>query len=151
MQDTTRWSIRSGRCVALLAVLAATTASAEPPAVSPATGQYFGQLVGVEVPTASLVEAAPVLAVRGDRRAAERSTPLILHVPAGEIENWPRYCGKYQACTVPVNFVSERWFRQVFLTQDNSQDGSEQTYLIEQERDSQDARAQNHRHSKPQQ
>ncbi|MDB5946781.1 MAG: hypothetical protein JWQ33_1807 [Ramlibacter sp.] len=31
--------------------------------------------------------------------------PVYLYVPPGQVRKWPKYCGKYQACSVPVYFV----------------------------------------------
>jgi hypothetical protein len=145
-------------CRNVLGVLLLVALTLIPPAqaaaalVSPTEGRFYGRIEGVEVPPHALLEEAPVIAFRpqGPNEKVQQRT-VLLHVPHGEIENWPRHCAKYEACSVPVNFVAETWFQQTFLTQENSQGEGAQSYLIELARDSQDARAQNHRHSKAEQ
>jgi hypothetical protein len=34
-----------------------------------------------------------------------RVRPVYLYVPPGQVRKWARYCGKYQACDLPVYFV----------------------------------------------
>ena len=36
---------------------------------------------------------------------APGAKPVYLYVPPGQARKWPKYCGKYQACSVPVYFV----------------------------------------------
>lgn len=37
--------------------------------------------------------------------------PVYLHVPPGHRKKWKTYCGRYDACGVPVYFVQERWYQ----------------------------------------
>jgi hypothetical protein len=42
------------------------------------------------------------------------SQPVYLRVPPNQIRDWGRYCGLYQACHVPVQFVRDDWYRNVY-------------------------------------
>lgn len=37
-----------------------------------------------------------------------------LRVPADHSRNWNRYCGRYNACSRPVYFVRDEWYRNVY-------------------------------------
>jgi hypothetical protein len=37
--------------------------------------------------------------------------PVHLLVPPNQARDWSRYCGLYQACGVPIRFVSGDWYR----------------------------------------
>jgi len=57
--------------------------------------------------------------VRPDSRGRERwiqagTQPLYLRVPMNQARDWGRYCGLYQACNVPVQFVRDDWYRNVY-------------------------------------
>jgi hypothetical protein len=41
--------------------------------------------------------------------------PVYLWVPPGHQKHWRSYCGRYNACGVPVYFVQDRWYRQHVL------------------------------------
>jgi hypothetical protein len=40
--------------------------------------------------------------------------PLYLRVPMNQARDWGRYCSLYQACNVPVQFVRDDWYRNVY-------------------------------------
>lgn len=40
--------------------------------------------------------------------------PIYLRVRAGQAQNWPRYCGQYNACNRPVYFVQDVYYRDVY-------------------------------------
>jgi hypothetical protein len=40
--------------------------------------------------------------------------PIYLRVPLVQAEQWRRYCGTYNACTRPVYFVRDDWYRNVY-------------------------------------
>jgi hypothetical protein len=69
--------------------------------------------------------------------------PVYIHARPGEEERWVSHCRAYKACDVPVLFVTESWYRNVYLPQVSQQDSREQSYReIRFERND---RAQNHR------
>jgi hypothetical protein len=58
------------------------------------------------------------------------SKPVYLHVAPGQEWHWQAYCRTYDACSVPVYFVTESWFVNVYLPAIGSRDGREQRYRI---------------------
>ncbi|PRC92416.1 hypothetical protein [Solimicrobium silvestre] len=40
--------------------------------------------------------------------------PVYLRVPTVYYQNWPQYCGMYNACYQPVFFVQENWYMHVY-------------------------------------
>lgn len=40
--------------------------------------------------------------------------PVYLRVPHVHLRHWPTYCAQYNACGVPVYFVRDDWYRQVY-------------------------------------
>jgi hypothetical protein len=40
--------------------------------------------------------------------------PIYLRVRAGEAQDWPRYCGAYNACGRPVYFVQDDYYSKVY-------------------------------------
>jgi hypothetical protein len=41
--------------------------------------------------------------------------PVYVRVPPGQAKNWSRYCDRYHACTRPVYFVKDDWYRNVYV------------------------------------
>jgi hypothetical protein len=58
------------------------------------------------------------------------SKPVYLHEAPGQESHWQAYCRTYDACSVPVYFVTESWFVNVYLPAIGSRDGREQRYRI---------------------
>ncbi len=44
-----------------------------------------------------------------------RVQPIYLRVPPGHARNWNRHCHRYNACSVPVYFVRDDWYRNVVV------------------------------------
>jgi hypothetical protein len=40
--------------------------------------------------------------------------PVYLRVPPGHAKHWNRHCAEYHACGVPVYFVRDRWYNDVY-------------------------------------
>lgn len=79
---------------------------------------YYGRLDRLdawnwELPPAALIAPRPVMVLppAGYRRPA----PLYLRVPPGHARNWSRHCQRYGACGVPVYFVRDDWYRDVYV------------------------------------
>jgi hypothetical protein len=70
-----------------------------------------------------------VIADRTARHASSK-TAIYLHVPQGDEWHWYAHCQTYSACSVPVYFVTESWFVNVYLPAIGSRDGREQRYHI---------------------
>ena len=41
--------------------------------------------------------------------------PVYMWVPPGHRKNWRKHCGQYGACGVPVYFVRDNWYRDVYV------------------------------------
>lgn len=41
--------------------------------------------------------------------------PVYLHVPPGHEKHWEKHCGAYHACGMPVLFVRDTWYDQVYV------------------------------------
>lgn len=98
-----RWS---GLC-ALLAVLAAVAGPVRAYDNATAGGKLrpgvYGRIeIGDSLPP-PLIYPKPVVASRAVVPGTVK--PVYLYVPPGQVRKWPRHCGKYHACELPVYFV----------------------------------------------
>jgi hypothetical protein len=41
--------------------------------------------------------------------------PVYLHVPPGHEKHWDKHCASYHACGMPVYFVRESWYNNVYV------------------------------------
>jgi len=96
---------------ALLAV-AAQGATAADVGVSIGIGDpnFYGRIDIGNFPRPVLMYPRPVLI----RPAPHAAAPLYLRVPPGHARDWRRHCGRYDACGVPVYFVQDGWYRNVY-------------------------------------
>lgn len=109
--------------------------AAAPAAADPG---IYGPIDTAKFPKPQLVSSRPVIADRARLpKGARLSTakPLYLHVPPREVSHWQAHCATYNACGVPVLFVSENWFVKVYLPAIGAMDGREQRYLEQMGRD----------------
>ena len=74
---------------------------------------FFGRIELGSAPPPELVFAAPVLVERREHWAPP--APIYLHVPPGHERHWSRHCREYDACGVPVFFVRDRWYNDVYV------------------------------------
>jgi hypothetical protein len=75
---------------------------------------FFGRIDLGAVPTPPpLVMAAPVVVERAP--VGEVREPVYLHVPPGHERHWAQHCHEYNACGVPVYFVQDRWYNEVYV------------------------------------
>ena len=65
-------------------------------------GVYGRIEVGKSAPP-PLIYSQPVVASRAVLPGSTK--PIYLYVPPGQVRKWARFCGKYQACDLPVYFV----------------------------------------------
>jgi hypothetical protein len=64
----------------------------------------YGRIEAVKkAPAPPVIYDKPVVASRAI--VPNGVKPVYLYVPPGQIRKWPRHCGKYQACDLPVYFV----------------------------------------------
>lgn len=97
---------------ALIGAISALPAQAANVGISVSIGEpgFYGQLdVGNARPR--LIYAQPVLIQHRYRNL----TPIYLRVPPGHARNWRKYCDRYNACTRPVYFVQDDWYRNVYV------------------------------------
>lgn len=94
------------------AALVAASASALAQNVSIAVGQpgFFGRIdIGDTRPV--LVSPQPVVIAPPRYSVA----PVYLRVPPYQRARWGRYCGAYNACGMPVYFVTDDWYERVYV------------------------------------
>jgi len=98
--------------LALVAGASAVPALASNVAVSISVGEpgFYGHLdVGGYGRPAVIYREPVVVAHR------YRGVPAVyMRVPADHSRNWNRYCGRYDACSRPVYFVRDEWYRDVY-------------------------------------
>jgi hypothetical protein len=96
-----------------ISAAAAISASAADVGVSVSIGQpgYYGRIDIGNFPQPVVMYPQPVVIVPQPQYAA---APMYLRVPPGHRKHWSRHCGRYQACGVPVYFVQDRWYRDVY-------------------------------------
>ena len=93
----------------------------------------YGRIDTSRFPHPKASNRRPVVADRAARKSAGQ--PVYLHVRLGEEWHWHALCGSYGACSEPVYFVTESWFRGVYLPAIGSHDGREQHYREQVARD----------------
>lgn len=102
--------------IALIAS-AITPAVAADVGVSVSIGQpgFYGRLdIGdYPYPQPYLIYREPIIVHRSD----VMYEPLYLRVPPRHAKRWRHYCGRYDACGVPVYFVQDRWYNNVYIPQ----------------------------------
>jgi hypothetical protein len=86
----------------------------------------YGRLDLDGLSTPQVINAKPVLADSSSSRALTQA--VYVHVPPGDEKHWRARCRLYDACDVPVHFVTESWFLDVYLPSVGAQDGREQRY-----------------------
>ena len=69
---------------------------------------YWGVIPALTGHAPRVWNSAPVVAIGA---AAAGVAAIYLNVPDRERLDWPRYCGKYNACRRPVHFVRNDWYR----------------------------------------
>jgi hypothetical protein len=111
--------------VMLFSVSVATAAMGSPSPVEADNG-FYGRLDLNGYANPELINARPTLADPSAMGAS--AAPVYLHVRPGHELHWGTRCHEYQACTVPVLFVTERWFMSVFLPSVGRDDGREQRH-----------------------
>jgi hypothetical protein len=126
--------------------------------VADGPSEFFGRLDLSGAPAPQLItphtvkgrhvhgHATTAAAHDDDEHADAPVAPVYFHVRPGEEERWATRCRLYAACDTPVLFVTEIWYRDVYLPHVSAQqDDREQRYR--QLRDERDTRALTHRHS----
>lgn len=83
--------------------------------VSVSVGQpgFYGRIDVGGYPAPQLVYSQPIAIQPSPYGGA----PVYLYAPPKHIHHWDKYCRRYGACGVPVYFVQERWYNQVYVPQ----------------------------------
>ena len=114
MKKTTAWAAAriALATTASVAGLLASTAPALAADVGVSIGisqpGVYGRIDIGRFPQPQVIVQQPVVINRPYRQVVD---PVYLWVPPGHQKNWRQYCGRYNACGVPVYFVQERWYR----------------------------------------
>jgi len=70
----------------------------------------FGRIDIGRYPPPQVVVQRPVI-VAPPRVVVAEPEPVYLWVPPGHRRDWRHYCGRYNACGVPVYFVRDEWYQ----------------------------------------
>lgn len=70
----------------------------------------FGRIDLGRFPQPQVIVQRPIVIVPAPRMA--QPEPVYLWVPPGHQRHWGQYCGRYNACGVPVYFVQDGWYRE---------------------------------------
>ena len=100
----------------VLCVLAAAALAA--PAfgqVSVSVGQpgFYGRIDVGTLPSPRVMYAQPIVITPAPIGVVQQ--PIYLRVPPGHARHWSKYCARYNACGVPVYFVQDNWYRDVYV------------------------------------
>lgn len=71
---------------------------------------FYGQIVIGSAPPPVIVYREPMVVVQ-PQVVVE---PIYLRVRAGHAQDWPQYCGQYNACGRPVYFVQDTYYHDVY-------------------------------------
>ncbi len=76
---------------------------------------FYGQIDMANAPPPPVLYGTPVMIQPVP--AGVVIQPIYLRVPEMQSRNWRRYCRAYNACGVPVYFVQENWYSNVYAPQ----------------------------------
>lgn len=99
----------------VIALTTLTPAQAANVGVSVSVGQpgFYGQIDIGNVPQPQVIYQTPVIIQAVPMGVVQR--PVYLHVPPGHEKHWNKHCAKYNACGVPVYFVRDTWYNNVYV------------------------------------
>ena len=103
---------KSLAALALICAICVAPAKAADVGISVSIGEpgFYGQLNMGNAGRPPVIYSQPVLVEHRYHNLA----PIYLRVPPGQAKNWRRYCDRYNACTRPVYFVRDDWYRNVY-------------------------------------
>lgn len=99
--------------LALMGAICAAPAQSADVGVSISVGEpgFYGQLDLGNMRRPPVIYGQPVIVEHRYHNLA----PIYMRVPPGQAKNWRRYCDRYNACTRPVYFVTDDWYRNVYV------------------------------------
>jgi uncharacterized protein YcfJ len=74
---------------------------------------FYGRIDVGNLPAPRVVYAQPIVVAPASYNVAP--APIYLRVPPGHARNWRKHCARYDACGVPVYFVQDRWYNDVYV------------------------------------
>lgn len=75
------------------------------------TPGYYGPIDVQGFPQPALIYPQPVII----QQVPAAGQPIYLRVPPGHAKHWEKHCARYGACGVPVYFVQDGWYRDVYV------------------------------------
>jgi hypothetical protein len=75
--------------------------------------RFYGRIEIGSFPQPRVIYPAPVV-IRAIPVGVVRA-PVYLRVPPGHEKHWDKHCAEYDACGVPVYFVREEWYSDVYV------------------------------------
>jgi hypothetical protein len=104
--------------LAAVSLLSLSTAQAADVGVSVQISQpgVYGRIDLGRFPQPVVVVQQPVI-VQQPAYVVAQPQPVYMWVPPGHQKKWKDYCGRYNACGVPVYFVQDRWYREHVMVQ----------------------------------
>lgn len=91
-------------------------AQADDLGVSISIGQpgFYGQItLGNRYPVPQVIYQNPRVVM--PPAVPMQQQPIYLHVPPGHAKKWSKHCHRYNACHLPVYFVQEDWYNNVYV------------------------------------
>ena len=74
---------------------------------------FYGRIDIGALPPPTLLYAQPIVIAPAPVGVVQ--APIYLRVPPGHARNWRKHCRQYGACGVPVYFVQDRWYNDVYV------------------------------------
>ena len=104
--------------LAAVSLLSLSTAQAADVGVSVQISEpgVYGRIDIGRFPQPVVVVQQPVV-IQQPAYVVAQPQPVYMWVPPGHQKKWKDYCGRYNACGVPVYFVQERWYREHVMAQ----------------------------------
>jgi hypothetical protein len=101
-------------CIGAAGVIGAAAAADIGISINVAQPGFYGRIDLGAVPTPPpLLMRAPVVVEQAPMDVPRE--PVYLHVPPGHEKHWAQHCREYNACGVPVYFVQDRWYNEVYV------------------------------------
>ena len=102
------------RTLLLLSLIGvALTTNAAHAAISVSIGEpgFYGRIDIGGAPPPVVLLPDPIVVLRSTRPLPP---PIYLRVPPGHEKHWDKHCRSYNACGMPVYFVRDNWYRDVY-------------------------------------
>jgi hypothetical protein len=98
------------KCIAFAALMLAASSTLAQVSVTVGQPGFYGRIDIGSAPPPRLIFPKPVII-----QPVQVVQPIYLHVPPGHAQKWSKHCHKYNACSRPVYFVQEDWYKTVYV------------------------------------